>query len=113
MVTLEQLDAEIARLETAKRWNDVVRALQERASRVEGAARIETLLKQMVVLRDRFANHALAIEAARGILALDPRHQEALAYLRDVYRKRRMHAELADLEAQTNVTSGPAGRRPR
>jgi hypothetical protein len=108
VTTIAEIDALIAELEGAGRWRDVVSRLEERVELVQGGERIETLLRLMQLHRDRFNNQALAIGAAERILTLEPRHPQAVAYLRGAYARRRMHEHLAALERSLeDPTRGP------
>jgi len=95
-------DDEIARMEAARRWADVVRLLELRASarEVGSEARLDALLRMMRIYVDRFANHGLAVAAAERVLELDANHHEAIEYLRGAYKARRQFDKLAALEAR-------------
>ena len=95
---LAELDARIAELEAKGRWRDVASALEQRAARSTGTHRVAFLLRAMGVYRDRFNHHHLAIRVAEGVLEEEDDNEEAARYLLELYRKRRMHAKLAELE---------------
>lgn len=95
---LAELDARIAELEANGRWRDVASALERRAARSSGPDRVAFLLRALGVYRDRFNNHQLAIRVAEGVLEEDGDNEEAVRYLLEIYRKRRMQEKLAELE---------------
>ncbi len=97
-MSLQELDAELARLEALARWSDVARGLEQRSALVDAAERVATLTRLMRLYVDRFSNHALGIQAAERVLEIEP-NEEAIAYLRRAYQLRRDWEKLARLEA--------------
>ena len=101
---MDTSDAALAALRAAKRWSDLVAALEQRAERgTELADRVAALEEAMTIYRDRFANMALAMRAGERILELAPDHVAAIAFLRDAYAKRRDFEKLAALDGKRDV----------
>ncbi|MBM4321880.1 MAG: hypothetical protein FJ125_18575, partial [Deltaproteobacteria bacterium] len=95
---LEALDALAEQLEKMRRWPDLVGVLQKRVELLETAAEKIALHKRLANLfAERFSNQAEAIKAYEAVLELAPQDGEAIAYLKEMYEKRRDWEKLVDI----------------
>lgn len=101
------LDQEIGRLETLGRWNDALNALWRRVAAVEDLDEKSRTIEHIVsVYRVKLRNEAAAIGAAEKLVEMNPRHQGAVAYLREAYTARRDAAKLQWLDAKVGAAGG-------
>ncbi len=107
--TLEELAGLYERI---GRWNDLVQVLQRLADvEEEPARRIERLLRVADVWLERFSNYSQAARPLEAVLAIDPEHRQALARLKEIYRRRRAWAQLYDvLGKEAALASDPEAR---
>lgn len=112
---LDALDALAAQYETMKRWPDLISILRKKVSVVaDPAEKIALNLRIANLYLEKFANQAEAIKAFEAVLELEPTNPEALAYLRDMYNKRRDWDKLVAITQQEIDRIGdPAERLPR
>jgi tetratricopeptide (TPR) repeat protein len=83
-------DALAAQYETMKRWPDLISLLRKKAGAAETTAdKVALHLKVANLFLEKFSNQAEAIKAYETILELDPQNTEALAFLKQMYEKRR------------------------
>ncbi len=105
------LDELGAQYESMKRWPDLVKTLQRKASMVDHAGKVAVNLRIAELYIERFSNQAEAIKSFEAVLALDPDNEKAIAHLRDVYQKRRDWEKLIQLrERDIDREKNPATR---
>ena len=86
----EAADALAAQFETMKRWPDLIALLRKKAQVVEAPEdKIALHLRVANLFLEKFSNQAEAIKAYETILELDPDNSEALAFVKQMYEKRR------------------------
>ncbi len=84
------LDSLAAQYETMKRWPDLISTLQKKAAAVEDTSEKVAVYGRVARLfQERFSNVAEAIKAYEQVLALDDSNDEAIAFLKSNYEKRR------------------------
>lgn len=84
------LDALATQYENMKRWPDLISTLQKKASAVEDhAEKVAVYSRVARLFQERFSNVAEAIKAYEQVLALDDGNDEAIAFLKSNYEKRR------------------------
>src|SRR4029079_15933238 len=83
-------DALAAQYEGMKRWPDLIALLRKKAAVVESAEdKIALHAKVANLFLEKFSNQAEAIKADESILELDADNSEALAFVKQMYEKRR------------------------
>jgi golgin subfamily B member 1 len=83
-------EALAAQYEAMKRWPDLISMLRKKAGAVEDVAeKVALHLRVANLFLEKFSNQAEAIKAFETILELDPDNQDALAFLKQMYEKRR------------------------
>jgi golgin subfamily B member 1 len=83
-------EALAAQYETMKRWPDLISLLRRKAGAVtETSEKVALQLKVANLFLEKFSNQAEAIKAYEAILELDPKNEEALGFLKQMYEKRR------------------------
>jgi tetratricopeptide (TPR) repeat protein len=85
----DAVDELAAQYETMKRWPDLIALLRKKASVVESPAEKVALHLRVANLFLEKQNQAEAIKAYETILELDPEHADALAFVKQMYEKRR------------------------
>ena len=86
----EAADALAAQYEQMKRWPDLISLLRKKAATTaDPKERVVIHLRVANLFLDKFSNQAEAIKAFETILELDPEHPQALAFLKQMYEKRR------------------------
>jgi tetratricopeptide (TPR) repeat protein len=111
----EAADALAAQYEQMKRWPDLISLLRKKAQTSEDTAEKVTLhLRVANLFLEKFSNQAEAIKAFETVLELDPEHAQALAFLKQMYEKRRDWEKLIAVNQReiAKVTS-PAERAVR
>ena len=84
------LDSLAAQYETMKRWPDLISTLQKKAAAVEDTSEKVAVYGRVARLfQERFSNVAEAIKAYEQVLSLDDGNDEAIAFLKSNYEKRR------------------------
>lgn len=84
------LDALEAQLERMKRWPDLIKTLEKKAEASDDPAEQVALYGRMAaLLQEKFSNAAEAIKAYEKVLEIEPRHAEAIGFLKANYEKRR------------------------
>ncbi len=87
---LDATDALAAQYEQMKRWPDLISLLRKKANVVEAPAeKVALHLRVANLFLEKFSNQAEAIKAFETVLELDPEHSQALAFLKQMYEKRR------------------------
>jgi tetratricopeptide (TPR) repeat protein len=84
-------EALAAQYEQMKRWPDLISLLRKKAAVVEDHRREGRAchLRVANLFLEKFSNQAEAIKAFETVLELDPEHTQALAFLKQMYEKRR------------------------
>ena len=86
----EAADELAAQYETMKRWPDLISLLRKKASVVETSAeKVALQLRIANLFLEKFSNQAEAIKAFEAILEIDPENADALAFVKQMYEKRR------------------------
>ncbi|HVV52461.1 MAG TPA: tetratricopeptide repeat protein, partial [Polyangia bacterium] len=86
----EAADELAAQYETMKRWPDLISLLRKKASVVETAQeKVSLQLRIANLFLEKFSNQAEAIKAFEAILEIDPENADALAFVKQMYEKRR------------------------
>jgi len=109
------MDALAAEYEQVKRWPDLIGVLQKKAGAIEDSQDKVALLQRVAELfLEKFANQAEAIKVYEKILSIEPDHPQAIAFLKQMYEKRRDWEKLIGI-AQREVTlvTEPAERTRR
>ena len=84
------MDELCTQYESMKKWPDLVKVLQKKASLAESEGEKIALHMQVAELYlERFSNQAEAIKAFEKVLELDPDNEKASTHLLAVYQKRR------------------------
>ncbi|MDB4980275.1 MAG: Tetratricopeptide 2 repeat protein [Myxococcales bacterium] len=87
---VEAGDALAAQYEGMKRWPDLISLLRKKAGAAEELSeKVALHLKVANLFLEKFSNQAEAIKAFETILELDPKNVDALAFLKQMYEKRR------------------------
>jgi tetratricopeptide (TPR) repeat protein len=108
----DALEALAAQYETMKRWPDLISVLQKKAAllkqklaagEAEAAEVTQLYLRIAGLFVEKFSNQAEAIKAYEAATELDPSNAQALAFLRQMYEKRRdweklIHVHLREIE---------------
>ena len=86
----EAADELAAQYETMKRWPDLISLLRKKAAVVEAPAeKVALQLRIANLFLEKFSNQAEAIKAFEAILEIDPENADALAFVKQMYEKRR------------------------
>ncbi|MBZ0122168.1 MAG: hypothetical protein K8H88_34560, partial [Sandaracinaceae bacterium] len=94
----EALGALARAYESTGRWNDLIQVLTRRAEAAEDPAeKVELYLRVATLWVERFANYNQATAPLERIVEIDPEHREALAQLKEIYRKKRAWSHLYDV----------------
>jgi tetratricopeptide (TPR) repeat protein len=95
---IEAIDALIGLYEKLNRSSELVSMLQQKAEMVKKPARKVEIYSQIAQLfLEKFRNQAEAIKAYESVLEIDAYHPEALAFLKEMYEKRRDWEKLIDV----------------
>jgi len=106
---IASLREKLAQQEAAKRFNEYVKtlvALGDAVSEPEEKAELYSKAADLYV--NKFANQAEAVRAYEKVLEVDPGHTGAIAYLREMYEKRRDWEKLIQLSMR-EAASLPGG----
>ncbi len=111
----QAVDALAARYEGTGKWPELISILRKKAAVVtEPAGKVALHLRVANLYLEKFSNQAEAIKAFEAILELDPAHAEALAYLKQMYEKRRDWDKLVALSREEiGRLTDPALRKRR
>jgi len=83
-------DALAAQYEQMKRWPDLISLLRKKAAVVENhSEKVSLHLRVANLFLEKFSNQAEAIKAFETILEIEPDNAQALAFLKQMYEKRR------------------------
>jgi len=83
-------DALAAQYEQMKRWPDLISLLRKKATTATTAEeKVALHLRVANLFLEKFSNQAEAIKSFETVLELDPDHGQALAFLKQMYEKRR------------------------
>lgn len=87
---LRELDEQLEKFESQKRWSDAIRTVVAKASLVGTVEeRVELMARAGRMYIERVSNQAEAIKCFEAVIELDRGHTEALSRLREMYDKRR------------------------
>jgi tetratricopeptide (TPR) repeat protein len=89
---LQVMDALISQLESSAspRWPDIISLLRKKAALVTSVEeKVALHLRVANLYIDKFSNQAEAIKCFEAILDIDPANPDAIAYLKQMYEKRR------------------------
>jgi len=108
---LAELDEQLEKLESQKRWSDVIRTILAKAEIVVEPADKIALFKQAGEMYiDRSSNQAEAIKCFEQVIELDPHDIEALTRLKEMYEKRRDWESLIQTMEREAELLDPADR---
>ncbi len=108
---LRELDEAAARFEAAKRWQDLIRTLQQKAELVVDAAERVALLERVAATYvERFSNQAEALKAHEAILEIAPDAAHSVDFVKGMYEKRRDWEKLLTIFRREAATA-PAGEQ--
>jgi tetratricopeptide (TPR) repeat protein len=108
-------DALAAQYEAMKRWPDLISLLRKKATVVETPEeKVALHLRVANLFLEKFSNQAEAIKSFETILELDPNNQEALAFLKQMYEKRRDWEKLVAVhQREIEKVDDPEARKVR
>ena len=102
-----------AQYETMKRWPDLISLLRKKASVVEAPAeKVALQLRIANLFLEKFSNQAEAIKAFEAILEIDPENADALAFVKQMYEKRRDWEKLVAVHQREIEKIADARRAP-
>ena len=98
-----------------KRWPDLISLLRKKAAVVEAAEeKVALHLRVANLFLEKFSNQAEAIKAYETMLELDPDNSEALAFLKQMYEKRRDWEKLIAVnQREIDKLTDPGERKAR
>lgn len=108
----EALAALAAAYESTGRWNDLIGVLTRKADATDDAAeKVELYSRVAGLWIERFANYNQATDPLEKVIAIEPDNREALAQLKEIYRKKRAWGSLYDvLTKEAALASDPSAR---
>ncbi len=111
----EAADELAAQYEAMKRWPDLIALLRKKAGVVESAKdKVALHLKVANLFLEKFSNQAEAIKAFEAILEIDPESTEALAFVKQMYEKRRDWEKLIAVnQREIDKLTDPGERKAR
>ncbi len=108
---LRELDEAAARFEGAKRWQDLIRTLQQKAELLDDVGARVSLLERVAALYvERFSNQAEALKAHEAILEIAPDAPQSVEFVKAMYEKRRDWEKLLTL-LRREAAQAPAGEQ--
>ncbi len=110
----KQASSELAKTyETMGRWNELIGVLNREAEGEPDPERKKALLLRVAELWiEHFSNYNQATTPLEQVVALDPKHREALAKLRDIYNKKRAWPKLFEvLSKEEELSEEPAQKK--
>ena len=109
---VEAADALAAQYEQMKRWPDLISLLRKKASVVEDVdQKVALHLRVANLFLEKFSIQAEAIKSFETVLELEPDHGQALAFLKQMYEKRRDWDKLIAVHQREIAKIGDAGQR--
>jgi tetratricopeptide (TPR) repeat protein len=88
--SIEELDKQIAKFESQKRWSDMIRAMVAKAELIEDIPqKVGLHLEAGSMYLEKSSNQSEAIKCFEAALQHDPHNTTAIAHLKDMYEKRR------------------------
>jgi golgin subfamily B member 1 len=109
---VEAADALAAQYEQMKRWPDLISLLRKKATVVEDVdEKVALNLRVANLFLEKFSNQAEAIKSFETVLELAPEHGQALAFLKQMYEKRRDWDKLIAVHQREIAKIGDAGER--
>ncbi|MFK7988880.1 MAG: hypothetical protein AB8I08_22870, partial [Sandaracinaceae bacterium] len=108
----EALDALAETYESTGRWNDLIKVLSKQADSSDDPERAVSLHMRVASLWiERFANYNQATAPLEQVIALEPENREALAQLKEIYKKKRAWKNLYEvLNKEAALASDPEVR---
>ncbi len=107
------LEALADKYESMNRWNDLIGVLGKQAEATRDEEEKKALLQRIASLwMDKFTNPNKAIDPLEQILEIDPRNEEALSTLKDIYQRRRNWRGLLGLYERELEQLEPEQQRP-
>jgi tetratricopeptide (TPR) repeat protein len=98
---IAELREKLAQQEAGKRYHEYVKTLIALADEVgEPAEKTALLLKAADLYANKFVNQAEAVKTYERVIEVDPTQSDALAYLRQMYEKRRDWEKLISLSTR-------------
>lgn len=109
---LEAINDLIALYEKNNRTSEQITMLQQKSELLHSKkAKIEILSEIATLYLEKFRNQAEAIKTYEEILALDPFHDDAITFLKEMYEKRREWEKLIELhQTELSRVKDPAAR---
>ena len=102
---LEAIDALAALYDKLNRSSELVAMLQQKAELVKKPAKKVEIWSQIAELfLEKFRNQAEAIKAYEQVLEIEPYHAQAIAFLKEMYEKRRDWEKLIDVHKREIAT---------
>jgi tetratricopeptide (TPR) repeat protein len=106
---IAELRQQADKQESAKRYNEYVKTLLQLAALVpDHDEKVGLYTKAADLYVSKFANQAEAVKAYEAVLAIEPDHEQAIDYLRQMYEKRRDWEKLLGLQRR-EAERMPAG----
>ncbi|MBQ9396840.1 MAG: hypothetical protein IJU23_15165 [Proteobacteria bacterium] len=96
----EAVDALIDRYESAKRWNELLKILNQKAESVEPENRVDIYYRIASIFSTNLGNTAKSIEPLNKIVEIDPTQVKALRQLHEFYEQGNKYANLYDVIAK-------------
>ncbi len=103
LAKLAELDEDLAKFESQRRWSDYIRTLVAKAELVvDPAEKVDLFTQAGTLYVERSSNQAEAIKAFEQVMAIDSTNVEAITRLKEMYEKRRDWESLIRMmEAET------------
>ena len=108
----EALEALASTYEATGRWNDLIKVLEAKADASEDPEqRVSLYMRVANLWIERFANYNKATTPLEKVIEVEPENREALASLKEIYRKKRAWTHLYDvLSKESQLASDPEAR---
>ncbi|MCB9708426.1 MAG: tetratricopeptide repeat protein [Myxococcales bacterium] len=88
--SIEEIDKQIAKFESQKRWSDMIRAMVSKAELTESPdQKVDLYLEAGSMYLEKSSNQSEAIKCFEAALEHDPLNPVAIAHLKEMYEKRR------------------------
>src|SRR5450432_4215507 len=109
---IASLREKLAQQEAAKRFNEYVKTLMSLGDAVtDPMEKAELFARAADLYVTKFANQAEAVRAYEKVLEVDPSHGAAIAYLREMYEKRRDWEKLIQLSMREAASLSAGAER--
>ncbi|QQR88834.1 MAG: hypothetical protein IPJ88_11420 [Myxococcales bacterium] len=88
--SIKELDKQIAKFESQKRWSDMIRSIVAKAELVEDEAeKVQLYSRAASMYLEKSSNQSEAIKCYEAVLEFDSNNEEAIVQLKQMYEKRR------------------------